>query len=28
VDYGVRVNIRPLIEKKLLPKVILRRLGG
>lgn len=28
VDFGVRVNIAPLVEKKLLPKVILKRLGG
>ena len=28
VDYGVRVNITPLVEKKLLPKGILKRLGG
>jgi hypothetical protein len=27
VDYGARVNITPLVEKKLLPKVILKRLG-
>ncbi len=27
VDYGVRVNIRPLVEKKLLPRAVLSRLG-
>jgi hypothetical protein len=28
VDYGVRVNIAPLVEKRLLPKVALKKLGG
>jgi len=28
IDYGVRVNITPLVEAKLLPKTILKRLGG
>jgi hypothetical protein len=28
VDYGVRVNIAPLIEKRLLPKLVLKKLGG
>jgi len=28
VDYGVRVNIAPLVEKKVLPKLVLKRLGG
>ena len=28
LDYGVRVNITPLVEKRLLPRVVLKRLGG
>lgn len=28
IDYGVRVNITSLVEAKLLPKVVLKRLGG
>jgi hypothetical protein len=28
VDFGVRVNITPLVEKRLLPRVVLKRLGG
>jgi Eco57I restriction-modification methylase len=28
IDCGVRVNIAPLVEKKLLPRVVLKRLGG
>jgi hypothetical protein len=28
VDYGVRVNITPLVEKRLLPKLALKKLGG
>jgi hypothetical protein len=28
VDYGVRVNIAPLVEKKLLPKLAIKKLGG
>ncbi|MBI3303497.1 MAG: hypothetical protein HYZ72_15645, partial [Deltaproteobacteria bacterium] len=28
IDYGVRVNITPLVEAKLLPKLVLKRLGG
>ncbi len=27
VDYGVRVNIKPLVEKRLLPRAVLSRLG-
>lgn len=26
--YGVRVNIAPLVERRLLPRVVLKRLGG
>lgn len=28
IDFGVRVNITPLVEKRLLPRVVLTRLGG
>lgn len=28
IDYGVRVNITPLVEAKVLPKIVLKRLGG
>lgn len=28
VDFGVRVNITPLVEKKLLPRTVLKKLGG
>ena len=28
VDFGVRVNIIPLVEKRLLPRVVLKKLGG
>ena len=28
VDFGVRVNIAPLVEQRLLPRVALSRLGG
>ncbi len=28
IDHGVRVNITPLVEQKLLPRVVLKRLGG
>jgi hypothetical protein len=28
IDFGVRVNITPLVEQRLLPKVVLKRLGG
>src|SRR5581483_10659030 len=28
VDFGVRVNIKPLAEKRLLPRAVLQRLGG
>ncbi len=28
VDYGVRVNITPLVEKRLLPKLLVKKLGG
>lgn len=28
VDFGVRVNIKPLAEKRLLPRIVLKKLGG
>lgn len=28
IDYGVRVNIAPLAEARLLPRIVLKRLGG
>jgi hypothetical protein len=28
VDYGVRVNIAPLVKARLIPRVVLSRLGG
>jgi hypothetical protein len=28
IDFGVRANITPLVEKRLLPRVVLKRLGG
>ena len=28
VDFGVRVNITPLVDKKLLPRIVLKKLGG
>lgn len=28
IDYGVKVNIRPLVEKRVLPPALLKKLGG